>query len=398
MIGSLNTINQSTPIGLDVGLFYPSTTDHTVAKGVNSGLAIIALVLWIIVFAGIARDKLYTDENQIIFINIGISNLVVIVATLHSDIMMVANGGFDLGFWGCTIQAYTFSVAWISLGLSSSALAMDRYLLIRKGFEKSKTKTTILVGVAWFVSLFFPALFIFTNLPDSVALYANTVCFPNFLSLDYRIYGYLYTFIIFVFLSQIIQILCYADIYYFYLNSLRKRNPQPTAPNPNMKSISFATPKPAIKLLKKFAVVNAHSLIFVTPLVCIFCYMLITRKEASWPFFYAGFYSYEIMSVLNPLVMYYMDAHIRNSVDAIFLDYLGWDARSRGKRSEKAPSDQKLDVQVDAPRDDDVVDIAVTATIRIKSISDLRHDFDIQVGAESARDTSIAEKFHIFSF
>lgn len=93
------------------------------------------------------------------------------------------------------------------------------------------------------------------------------------------------------------------NIYYFHTAKIKK--------NENTKVLS----NNARKLLMKFAVICGSTFVFTFPLVCLVIYYVITRNEVSAAVSYSIIVFTGMSSVVNPCLLYFLDARIKNTIN-----------------------------------------------------------------------------------
>ena len=205
------------------------------------------------------------------------------------------------------------AVAFCASGLAIASISIDRYLQLCHGVNKSWQFTLMLVVITWLISTVLPAIFVYTNLPDSVMLVSKMFCIPNFISNNPSERAWMYALVTAVFLCFTIVIFCYWSIYAMYVSSLKRRfklrKSQRIVQLPPKLSAN------ATKLLYKFAVISGTYIATFLPITLLFIGWLATRIVISNAVFLILFSIHMLSPVLNPYLLYFLDARLKITVN-----------------------------------------------------------------------------------
>lgn len=219
------------------------------------------------------------------------------------------------------------AVAFCASGLAISTISIDRYLQLCLGVNKSWQFTLLLLVITWLISTVLPAIFVYTNLPDSVMLVSRMFCIPNFISNNPSVRAWMYLLVTAVFLCFSIVIFCYWSIYDMYVSSLKRRfqlrKSQRVVKLPPKLSAN------ASKLLYKFAVISGTYIATFMPITLLFMVWLADPSLMISNAVFIILFSIHILSpVLNPYLLYFLDARLKITVNGM----LRLDRRMRNQK------------------------------------------------------------------
>lgn len=242
---------------------------------------------------------------------------------------------------GCIWDSYFITVGFCASGLSVVIIALDRYLLMCHGYFTSWSKTGILLLICWFISLVVPALLIFPTLPDSIIFANEVICYPNFASKDPLINGMLLPGILIIIVAIGIMVFCYANVFYTYNSILLRKHKKLAKKDATLSDKSK-------KLLYKLCILTANFLITFVPLVVNFGIMMTTHRDIPNLAGQLIVLVFEIGLLLNPILIYSLDATMKVSVNEMF----GVDLfRGRGMNTNIVAKNDKVDeIQLNGPR------------------------------------------------
>ena len=187
-------------------------------------------------------------------------------------------------------------------------IALDRYLLICHGYFTSWSKTAVLVLITWSISLVVPALM---TLPESILLVNGIICNPNFISRDPLTAGLLQMGVALLCLAATILVFCYANVFFKYQYMLRRKEGGGEMSRNEETALS---PKSKL-LLKKLVLITANYLFTFSPYIVSFLIMIATKAEPDTTFETVVVTVFEIGMLLNPILIYILDAKMKRSVN-----------------------------------------------------------------------------------
>ena len=179
------------------------------------------------------------------------------------------------------------------------------------GYFASWLKTCILLLICWFIALVFPAFAIFPTLPNSIILANGVLCYPNFTSQDPPIQGMLVLALLMILFVDLLLVFCYGNVFYKY-NSILLRKQKRAA-----KGV-LTLPEKSQKLLFKLCVLTGNYCITFLPLVITLAVMMATRTEINDTAESIVLTIFEIGLLLNPILIYLLDAKMKLSVNEMF--------------------------------------------------------------------------------
>lgn len=317
-------------------------------------VSVLGLLGWTIILLAIFRDKLFADPDNLLIISFGVADFLLLCYTLAASIQQFVYGRFAMGYMGCVIETFVITVAFCSSGMHVVIISLDRYLLMCHGFHKNWSKTLILLCISWGVSLVFPSLAMFSNLPDFVLLVNGLVCIPNFVSRQEVTRGWLIFALVLIYIAFSTIIFCYCAVYIKYtrlkmkiferqnqlpeseppeavvessqydgqslkppqkglqvsssLRRPRKRTPEKPQLPPELSSL-------ALKLLFKFLTICGTFFICFLPLTIVFIYMIAFGSVPNeWIYFIVAKF-FECTPLANALLLYNLDAKMKRSVN-----------------------------------------------------------------------------------
>ena len=221
--------------------------------------------------------------------------------------------------------------------MSVVIIAMDRFLLMCYNFHVSWTKTAILLAVAWGISILFPVIAVFTSLPDFVLLAKGLACIPNFTSHNSATRTWLTLALVLIFTAFATVIFCYTAVYrrYYILMLSKNRQGSSITSSGNIRVPEELSSK-FQRLQLKFALISANFVISLLPLSLIFTVMLATNMEAPDFIYFPAYAFFEVGPLVNPFLIYYMDARLKSSIDEI-LGYVWFATKSRTRSPPASP-------------------------------------------------------------
>ena len=208
-------------------------------------------------------------------------------------------------------ETYFLTVGFCASGLSVVVIAMDRYLLMCHGYFASWSKTGILLLICWFIGLVFPAFVIFPTLPNSIMLANGFVCFPNFTSKDSLIHGLLLMALLMILLTKLIVVFCYGNVFYKYNSILLRKQKR------NDKAV-LALPEQSKKLLYRLCFLTGNYFFTFIPISVTFAVMMGSKAEINDNAALIVITIFEIGLLLNPILIYLLDAKMKLSVNEMF--------------------------------------------------------------------------------
>ena len=331
-------VNQSESIAL-ITLLFP--------------VSVLGLLGWAIILLAIFRDRLYADPDNLLIISFGVADSLLLCYTLAASIQQVIYGKFAMGYTGCVIETFIITVAFCASGMHVVIISIDRYLLMCHGFHKTWSKTLILLWISWGVSLVFPSLAMFSNLPDFVLLLNGMVCIPNFVSRESGTRGWLIFALVLIYIAFATIIFSYSAVYIKYTrlkmkiferqNQLPELEPseaivESSHDDQNLKSpqkglqLSSSLRRPrkrtlekpqlppelsslALKLLFKFLIICGTFFICFLPLTIVFIDMVAFGSVPNeWTYFVVT-KLFECTPLANALLLYNLDAKMKRSVN-----------------------------------------------------------------------------------
>ena len=192
-------------------------------------------------------------------------------------------------------------------------IALDRYLLICHGYFASWSKTGMLLLIGWFVASVFPALVIFPILPNSIILANGIMCYPNFTSQDPIIGGLHIMTLSIISLALLTVVFCYTNVFLKYQSMLRRKE----GGGEMSRNEETALSSKSKKLLKKLVLITTTFLVTFAPFVISFFVMMATKSEVHDNVEIVVITIYEVGLLLNPILIYLLDAKMKRSVNDI---------------------------------------------------------------------------------
>ena len=197
--------------------------------------------------------------------------------------------------------------------MSVVVIALDRYLLMCHGYYASWSKTGILLLICWFIALVFPAIVIFTTLPNSIILVNGYICNPNFTSSDPVINGFLIIALSMISLAVLIVGYCYTNVFIKYQSMIRRKEGGSEMSRIEVTALSSKSKL----LLKKLVLISLNFLVTFAPIVGSFFVMMATKTEINDNAEIVLVAIFEIGLLLNPILLYLLDAKMKRSVNDI---------------------------------------------------------------------------------
>jgi 7 transmembrane receptor (rhodopsin family) len=205
---------------------------------------------------------------------------------------------------GCVINNFFSMLLMHTSGLSVLLLAVERYLVILKGWYGHEKWILGWISIQWIYSLSISLVGISST--DNVKLASSLIqCQPNFSSRSGMILGLGIVFCITVIVALAIYLFCYYSIFQFY----RRRNTKG-----DRRIISAKERKLMIRLL---TITGVYSALY-QPWLISMLYELITGL--SCPYWFTNFYAITVHlnPACNPIIHYNLDPSIKSEVDHFF--------------------------------------------------------------------------------
>ena len=318
MINSSSALESLVPI---------NQTEYVAFIAILLPVSVLGLIGWSIIFAVIFRERLYDDPDNLILLSFGLADFLILCYCLVDCLQLLLFGRFAAGYMGCIAETFIVTIGFCSSGMHVVIMSLDRYLLMCHGFHKSWSKTMMLLCLCWGVSLIFPCLATFTNIPHFAALIDGLYCVPNFASRESGTRGWLIFALVLIYLAFATIIYCYSAVYIKYtqlkMKSFAKQNQ--VSSNDNVKQLKQQTIQPlqlppelsslALKLLFKFITICAFFLACFLPLTTGCIYMTVYYTLPNQWVFFTVVKIFECSPLVNAFLLYHLDAKMKRSVN-----------------------------------------------------------------------------------